>query len=44
MVLGVLGGMGVGVRSMRDGVRLGRYCEGSAVMRGRAMDARLASV
>ena len=42
MVLGVLGGMGVGVRrSMRDGVRLGRYCEGSAVMRGSAGNARL---
>ena len=41
MVLAVLGGMGSYVGGLGVSVRLGRDCEGSAVMRGRAGNARL---
>ena len=41
MVLGELGCMGGYVGGLGVSVRLGRDCEGSAVMRGRAGNARL---
>ena len=41
MVLGGLGGMGGYVGGLGVSVRLGRDCEGTAVMRGRAGNARL---
>ena len=44
MVLGNLGGMGGYVGGLGVSVRLGRDCEGTAVMRGRARNARLGSV
>ena len=44
MVLGDLGGMGGYVGGLGVSVRLGRDCKGSAVMRGSAGNARLASV
>ena len=44
MVLGELRGMGGYVVGLGVSVRLGRDCKGAAVMRGRAGNARLASV
>ena len=44
MVLGVLGGMGGYVGGLGVSVRLGRWVDGTAVMRGSAGNARLASV
>ena len=44
MVLGGLGGMGGYVGGLGVSVRFGRDCKGSAVMRGRAGNAKLASV
>ena len=44
MVLGELGGMGGYVGGLEVSVRLGRWVDGTAVMRGSARNARLASV
>ena len=44
MVLGDLEGVGGYVGALGVSVRLGRDCKGAAVMRGRAGNARLASV
>ena len=44
MVLGDLGGMGGYVGDLGVSVRLGRDCEGTAVMRGSAGNARLGSI
>ena len=44
MVLGDFGGMGGYVEGLGVSVRLGRDCKGSAVIRGSAVNARLASV
>ena len=44
MVLGEFGGMGVGVRGLGRYERVVGDCEGTAVMRGSARNARLGSV